>query len=93
MEGLITLDDRVAKFAPGAGAEALVFLRGGGERARLVLGGGFHNEVAFVDSKTGEVLALVQFENIWDVSKKAEDRLAGGFRVALHGLPLPLPRK
>jgi len=92
-EGRLTLDDRVAGFAPGTGADALVFLRGHGE-ARQPIGAfgtaDLHIDVAFVGAKTGEVLGLVRF-GIYLSHKEIENRLASGFREALHDLPLPLP--
>ena len=69
-KGQVTLDDRVAKFEPGAAADILVFIRGTGTAltpGRKAVGfaawnwvgfgmlSQFHGEVTFVDSKTGEV--------------------------------------
>jgi hypothetical protein len=93
-QGQATLDDRVATFAPGAGSDTLVFIRGNGaDRLPPVPVGRvpFRAEVAFVDSKTGEVLALVRFSSLTDVANKTDGRLASGFREALHDLPLPAP--
>jgi hypothetical protein len=90
--GQITLDDRVARFAPAAAADSLVFLRGHGQSGRFPMEGGFHMEAAFVDARTGEVLAFVWFESPFAMPYKSQDTIARGFRAALHDLPLPLPR-
>jgi len=90
----ITLDDRVAKFAPGAGSDALVFVRGDGAN-RVPMGSlrmmPFRAEVTFVDAKTGDVLALVRFGISRDVAKKTAERLMHGLREAMHDVPLPTP--
>jgi hypothetical protein len=93
-QGKVTLDDRVAGFAPSQNTDALVFLRGYGNvrepvGSRIVSAGGFHISVGFVSSKTGEVLGLVRFTPGF-AHPDSEVRLAGDFRESLHDLPLPL---
>lgn len=90
--GRITLDDRVARFAPGIASDALVFIRGNGAN-RTPFGSlsmvPFHVEVTFVDAKTGDVLALVRFGIVRDVAMKTDERLLHGLRNAMHDVPLP----
>jgi len=92
--GNITLDDRVARFAAGAGSDALVFMRANGVNRRpfgsLKYGSGLV-EVTFVDAKSGEVLALIRFSLMRDLTINTDERLTRGFREALHDVPLPLP--
>ena len=92
--GRITLDDRVARFAPGVGSGALVFLRGNGS-SRGSIGSlsttPFHAEVTFVDGKTGDVLAFVQFGIFQGVAKKTEEQLMHRMGEAMHDVPLPAP--
>jgi len=92
--GRITLDDRVARFAPGSGSDALVFVRGSGAN-RAPMGSlsmmPFRAEVTFVDAKTGEVLAFVRFGVYRDVANKTDERLMHGLREAMHDVPLPAP--
>jgi hypothetical protein len=92
--GQITLDDRVARFAPGFGSDALVFIRGHGQK-RAPFGslntGSFSAEVALVDARTGEVLAFIRFGILRDVTKKTDPRLTQALREALHDVPLPAP--
>jgi hypothetical protein len=92
--GKLTLDDRVAGFEPGQDSDALVFLRGYGHVGEpmgsgIVSAVGLHITVAFVGSKTGEVLGLVRFSPGF-AHPDSKARLAGDFREALHDLPLPL---
>jgi hypothetical protein len=92
--GRITLDDRVARFAPGVGSDAIVFVRGDGAN-RVPMGSlrmtPFRAEVTFVDAKTGDVLAFVRFGISRDVAKKTEERLMHGLREAMQDVPLPAP--
>jgi hypothetical protein len=80
--GKITLDDRVARFAPALGSDALVFIRGRGQNRLPVATfslAAFTIEVSLVDARTGEVLAFVGFGLVRDVTHNAGDRLARGF--------------
>jgi hypothetical protein len=92
--GRITLDDRVARFGPATGLDAIVFVRGNGAN-KTPFGTlsmmPFHAEVTFVDAKTGEVLAFVRFGIFQDVAKETEERLAHDLRDAMHEVPLPAP--
>ncbi|HUA64126.1 MAG TPA: hypothetical protein VML19_35610 [Verrucomicrobiae bacterium] len=87
-EGRVTLDDRVARFAPGAGADALVFVRDHTVQKALGTGDSV-SEVTFVDTKTGEVLAYVVFYPAVSASK--DTHIASDLHNAMHNLPLPLP--
>jgi len=92
--GRITLDDRVAKFTPAAASDALVFVRRHGQNRspiRVLRMGPFHAEVAFVDAKTGEVLAFIRFAISRDVAEKTDERLIQRLRETLHDVPLPAP--
>jgi|HubBroStandDraft_4_1064222.scaffolds.fasta_scaffold1938906_1 hypothetical protein len=51
---------------------------------------GLRIDIAFVSSKTGEVLGLVRFNPLFG-RQETEDKLANGFAEALHDLPLPMP--
>jgi hypothetical protein len=103
-KGRFTLSDRVAKFEPGAAADTLVFIRGAGlmftpGRKAIALAtwgwaglvSQFRGEVAFVDAKTGEVLAFIRFSRSRDMTRKADERFRQGLREVLHDVPLPLP--
>ena len=102
-KGGFTLGDRVAKFEPGSTADALAFIRGTGQTLTtgrkvvalatwnpFAVAGTIRGEVAFVDSKTGEVLAFIRFSRLGNMTKKTDERLADSLRQALHDLPLPL---
>jgi hypothetical protein len=103
-KGGFTLGDRVAKFEPGAAADALVFIRGSGQiftpgRKALALAvggplsviGRFRGEVTLVDPKTGEVLMFLRFLLLRDMTAKTDERLAQTLRATLHDVPLPVP--
>jgi hypothetical protein len=102
-KGRFTLGDQVAKFEPGAAADALVFIRGAGliltsARRAIALATGnwflmsqFFGEVAFVDAKTGEVLVFVRFTLYRDATRKSDERFSQSLRRALRDVPLPLP--
>jgi hypothetical protein len=103
-KGQVTLDDRVAKFEPGAAADILVFIRGTGTvltPGRKAIGlatwnwfslmSQFRGEVTFVDAKTGEVLAFLRFMDDRDMTQKSDERFRRSLREALHDVPLPLP--
>ena len=106
IKGRLTLGDRVEKFelAADGGADALVFVRGAGlvqTTARKAVSAvtfnwfgvvrEFHGELAFVDAKTGEVLAFVRFNTVRDAARNSEVRLAHVLRGAMHDVPLPSP--
>ena len=55
------------------------------------IAGEFHGELAFVDSKTGEVLASVRFLRQRDITKKTDERFAENLREVLHDIPFPVP--
>lgn len=95
-KGEFTLGDRVARFGPGASADALVFLRGTGQFAKAGgaltdIAGQFSGELAFVDSKTGEVLVYITFYRWRNMSRKTDARFEATLRAALHDVPLPRP--
>jgi hypothetical protein len=103
-KGRYTLGDRVGKFEPAAGSDALVFLRGQGylptpgrKAVAIVLVNPFaatptfHGDLTFVDAKTGEVLAFVQFTRTRNMTQKTEDRFAETLRISLQHVPFPLP--
>jgi hypothetical protein len=95
--GKITLDDRVAKFAPGTGSDALVFIRAKGMEpswkppgTRSLRPSG-SAEVSFVDAKSGEVLAFIRFGILPNVNKTTDRSFPSRLRDALHDVPLPAP--
>jgi hypothetical protein len=103
-KGQLTLGDRVTRFEPGAAADILVFIRGAGlmrtparKAVSLAMRGftglmsQFRGEVVFVDGRTGEVLALIRFQRLCDMSQKSDERFARSVREAMHDVPLPLP--
>jgi hypothetical protein len=103
-KGGFTLGDRVATFEPGAAADTLVFIRGTGvtfTKGRQAIGlatwnvfsvlAHFTGELAFVDARTGEVLAFVWFVSDPHISEKSQLHLANDLRNAIEPIPLPLP--
>ena len=99
--GQITLGDLVAKFEPGASADALVFIRGsaqvptaGRKAVGVAVGLGvgiwsgiaaeFSGEIAFVDSKTGEVLAFIEFQREANMTEQTDERFAESLSEALQ---------
>lgn len=91
--GALSLDDRVARFAPAAGADTLVFVRGHGVRRVLVTSIGtssFDVEISLVDAKSGEVLVFLAYSSARDVAKRPKKGLVIGLRRALTRVPLPL---
>lgn len=92
--GRLTLDDRVARFAPAAGSDTLVFVRGRGVRRVLVSSlatTSFDVEVSLVDARSGEVLAFLVYSSVRDVAKRPKKGLVTGLRRALTRVPLPVP--
>lgn len=92
-DGKISLDDRVAAFAPGAGSDALVFIRGASGREPNFLGTDWLSveaEISFVDAKTGESLALITLSSMCNRRADVGMKLAKGVHKAMHDLPLPL---
>jgi hypothetical protein len=103
-KGRYTLGDRVAKFEPGAGADALVFLRGAGylptpgRRAVAVVtfdlpgaAAMFQGDLTCVDAKTGEVLVFIRFIRARNITVNTEDRFTENMRISLQHVPFPLP--
>src|ERR1700693_1670283 len=68
---LAGVTNRVARFAPALGFDALVFIGGRGQ-SRLPVAtfslAAFTIEVSLVDDRTGEVLAFVRFGLVRDVT-------------------------
>jgi len=105
-KGEVTLDDRVAKFEPGATADVLVFMRGEGiistpgrTAMRIVALGWlgllmeieFRGDVTFVDARSGEVLALLKLEKNRHMNRESDRRFSRAFREAFRDLPFPSP--
>jgi hypothetical protein len=98
-QGHLTLGDGVAAFKPGSGADAFVMVRGfavkatSARQAALLIGfgaaSGFAGDIAFVDARTGDVLAWTRITRNADVSQDADQRLARSARDALRDIPFP----
>lgn len=100
-KGQASLGDGVAAFAPAAGADVLVFVRGtavkatAARKAAILIGHGawsrFEGEVGFIDAKSGEVLAWTRINRTRDLSEDAGSKLEKNVSDDLSDIPLPIP--
>lgn len=99
-KGRYTMGDGVSTYGPAAKADTLIFVRGGGvenSKNKQTLGwltmqptaNSFLARAAFVDARSGEVLALARIVFWRDVTRKSEDALRKEIRIAFQDLPLP----
>jgi hypothetical protein len=100
-KGRYSLGDGVSAWRPAAQADALLFVRGSGTLLTtdkkafnaVILrpaNSTFYAHVAFVDARTGELLALSKFHFWRDVTAKSEESIRPAIRDVFVDLPLPL---
>lgn len=90
-KGRYTLGDLVAGYSPAASADTLVFIRGTGtlpiRYAAITKHNKFEGRLGFVDARSGEVLAFVEFECASHAWSKAADKLEAHVLEALGNMP------
>jgi hypothetical protein len=94
-KGRYTLSDSVAGYAPASSVDTMVFVRGQGNVPSGKLGSGirrllFQGRLAFVDARSGEVLAFLEFMCNSHDWHKSTGELEPHIRNALRAEPVPL---